>query len=87
MQIVKNIQTDGAKAPAMSAALLDRTLERVTAPVDNIVAAAQAGSPAAFEELHSIYSERLYRTILSFISETFPRSFTSWPPHRYRTLR
>jgi RNA polymerase sigma-70 factor, ECF subfamily len=65
MQIVKNIQTDGAKAPAVSAALLDHTIERVIAPIDNIVAAAQAGSPAAFEELHSIYSGRLYRTILS----------------------
>jgi RNA polymerase sigma-70 factor (ECF subfamily) len=62
MQIVKNIQTDGAKARAVSAALL---VEGVIAPVDNIVAAAQAGSPAAFEELHSIYSGRLYRTILS----------------------
>jgi RNA polymerase sigma-70 factor (ECF subfamily) len=65
MQIVKNIQTDGAKALAVSAPFLDHTVERVIAPVDDIVAAAQAGSPAAFAELHSIYSRLLYRTILS----------------------
>jgi RNA polymerase sigma-70 factor, ECF subfamily len=47
------------------AALLDHTAERVIAPVDDIVLAAQAGSPAAFAELYSIYSGRLYRTILS----------------------
>ena len=47
------------------AAPLDHTVDRVIAPVDDIVLAAQAGSPAAFAELHSIYSGRLYRTILS----------------------
>jgi RNA polymerase sigma-70 factor, ECF subfamily len=47
------------------AALLDHTADGAIAPVDDIVAAAQAGSPAAFAELHSIYSQRLYKTILS----------------------
>ena len=65
MQIVKNIQADGAGALAESAALLDHTLDRVIEPLDDIVLAAQAGSPAAFAELHSIYSRRLYQTILS----------------------
>jgi RNA polymerase sigma-70 factor (ECF subfamily) len=65
MQIAKNIQADDAKTLAVSAALVDYTAERVIAPVDDIVAAAQAGSSAAFEELHSIYSGRLYKTILS----------------------
>lgn len=44
---------------------LDHTIDRVIAPVDDIVLAAQAGSAAAFAEIHSIYSGRLYRTILS----------------------
>jgi RNA polymerase sigma-70 factor (ECF subfamily) len=65
MQIVKNIPADGAGPLAVSAALLDYTVERVIAPQDGIVAAAQAGSSAAFAELHSIYSGRLYQTILS----------------------
>jgi RNA polymerase sigma-70 factor (ECF subfamily) len=65
MQIVKNIQADGVGALAVPAALHDHTLDRVTAPLDDIVLAAQAGSPAAFAELHSIYSRRLYHTILS----------------------
>jgi RNA polymerase sigma-70 factor, ECF subfamily len=44
---------------------LDRTLERVIGPVDDIVLAAQAGSAAAFSELHAIYSLRLYKAILA----------------------
>ena len=46
-------------------ALLDQTMERVTMPLDDTVLAAQAGSPAAFAELYSIYSRRLFQTILS----------------------
>jgi RNA polymerase sigma-70 factor (ECF subfamily) len=65
MQIAKNIPADGADALAVSAALLDHTVDRVIATQDGIVAAAQAGSSAAFAELHSIYSGRLYQTILS----------------------
>ena len=65
IQIVKNIQADGAGPLAVSAALLDHTIDRVIAPLDGIVLAAQAGSPAAFAELHSVYSRRLYQTILS----------------------
>ena len=47
------------------AALLDHTIERVIAPLDEIVSAAQAGSRPAFTELHSTYSRRLYKTTLS----------------------
>jgi RNA polymerase sigma-70 factor, ECF subfamily len=67
------------------AALLDHTVQRVIAPVDDIVLAAQAGSPAAFAELHSTYSKRLYQTILSItrnphdaeeaLQETFLRAY------------
>jgi RNA polymerase sigma-70 factor (ECF subfamily) len=46
---------------------LDHKIERIIAPVDDIVLAAQAGSAAAFAEIHSIYSGRLYRTILSIV--------------------
>jgi len=66
-------------------ALLDHTVARVIAPVDDVVLAAQAGSSAAFAELHSIYSGRLYRTILSItrnphdaeeaLQETFLRAY------------
>jgi len=67
------------------AAPLDHTVQRVTAPVDDIVLAAQAGSPAAFAKLHSTYSKRLYQTILSItrnphdaeeaLQETFLRAY------------
>jgi RNA polymerase sigma-70 factor (ECF subfamily) len=66
-------------------AQLDHTIDRVITPVDDIVLAAQAGSAAAFAELHSIYSGRLYRTILSIannphdaeeaLQETFLRAY------------
>jgi RNA polymerase sigma-70 factor (ECF subfamily) len=46
-------------------ALVDQTLEPVTTPLDDIVLAAQAGSSAAFAELYSTYSRRLFQTILS----------------------
>jgi DNA-directed RNA polymerase specialized sigma24 family protein len=65
MQISKNIQDDSAQALAVPTSFLDQTVEQVIAPVDEIVAAAQSGSPAAFGELHSIYSRRLYQTIYS----------------------
>ena len=68
-----------------AAALLDHSLDRVTAPLDDTVLAAQAGSPAAFAELHSTYSKRLYQTILSItrnphdaeevLQETFLRAY------------
>lgn len=67
------------------AAPRDHTVKRVIAPVDSIVLAAQAGSPAAFAELHSTYSRRLYQTILSItrnphdaeeaLQETFLRAY------------
>jgi RNA polymerase sigma-70 factor (ECF subfamily) len=67
------------------AALLGYAAERAIGPVDDIVATAQAGSPAAFAELHSIYSGRLYKTILSItrnphdaeeaLQETFLRAY------------
>ena len=39
--------------------------ERAIALDDEIVSAAQAGSPGAFAELHAIYSRRLYKTIFA----------------------
>ena len=65
MQIVKNIQTDGAKVLTASIVSSGHTVERVSSPVEDIVATAQAGSSTAFAELHSVYSRRLDRTILS----------------------
>jgi RNA polymerase sigma-70 factor (ECF subfamily) len=66
-------------------ALLDQTIERVTTPLDDIVLAAQAGSAAAFAELYSTYSRRLFQTILSItrnphdaeeaLQETFLRAY------------
>ena len=68
-----------------SSPLLDRTLDRVIAPLDDIVLAAQAGSPAAFADLYSTYSRRLFQTILSItrnphdaeeaLQETFLRAY------------
>ena len=68
-----------------AAALLDHHLDQVTAPLDDTVLAAQAGSPAAFAKLHSTYSRRLYQTILSItrnphdaeeaLQETFLRAY------------
>jgi RNA polymerase sigma-70 factor, ECF subfamily len=65
--------------------LLDHTFDRVIAPLDDIVLAAQAGSPAAFAELYSSYSRRLFQTILSItrnphdaeeaLQETFLRAY------------
>lgn len=68
-------------------ALLDQALERVTAPLDDVVLAAQAGSAAAFAELYSTYSRRLFQTILSItrnphdaeeaLQETFLRAYVA----------
>jgi RNA polymerase sigma-70 factor (ECF subfamily) len=87
MQIVTNIQADGAHAAAVPTDLLDCTVEQAIAPVDDIVAAAQVGSSAAFEELYSIYSRRLYQTIFSIarnphdaeeaLQDTFLRAYRS----------
>ena len=41
------------------------TMERVIASHDEIVSAPQAGLLVTFEELHAIYSRRLYRTIVA----------------------
>jgi RNA polymerase sigma-70 factor, ECF subfamily len=40
-------------------------VKRALTPENEIVSAAQAGSPAAFAQLHATYSRRLYRTIVS----------------------
>jgi RNA polymerase sigma-70 factor (ECF subfamily) len=66
-------------------ALLDHTLDRVIAPLDDMVLAAQAGSAAAFAELYSTYSKRLFQTIFSItrnphdaeeaLQETFLRAY------------
>ncbi len=55
------------------------------ASVDDVVSAAQAGSPSAFTQLHAFYSKRLYRTILAItknhedaedaLQETFLRTY------------
>jgi len=68
-------------------ALLDQTIEHVTAPLDDIVLAAQAGSATAFAELYSTYSRRLFQTILSItrnphdaeeaLQETFLRAYVA----------
>jgi RNA polymerase sigma-70 factor (ECF subfamily) len=65
MQISRDTQDDRAQALAVSTSLLDQTVEQVIASADEIVTAAQAGSSAAFEELHSIYSRRSYQAIFS----------------------
>jgi len=64
---------------------LDHTIGRVTSSLDDIVSAAQAGSAAAFAELYSTYSRRLFQTILSItrnphdaeeaLQETFLRAY------------
>jgi RNA polymerase sigma-70 factor, ECF subfamily len=41
------------------------TAERVVTRDDELVSAAQAGSAGAFTELYSVYSRRLYKTILT----------------------
>jgi RNA polymerase sigma-70 factor, ECF subfamily len=60
-------------------------MERAITPHDDVVPAAQAGSPTAFAELHAIYSERLYRAIIAItkspedaedvLQETFLRAY------------
>jgi hypothetical protein len=51
MQISDTLQTGDTNALAVSEVLAGQTVEQVIAVVDDIVGAAQAGSPAAFEEL------------------------------------
>lgn len=41
------------------------TVDRAVARDNKMVSDAQAGSPEAFTELHAIYSQRLYKTILA----------------------
>ncbi len=84
MQIVKNIQAEGAKGLAGPSAPFNHTVEQV---VDDVVASAQAGSTDAFEKLYSIYSGRLYKTILSItkhphdaeeaLQDTFLRAYSA----------
>jgi len=87
MQISKNIQGNSAQATAMSTNVFDQIIEQTIALDDEIVVAAQAGSSSAFEELHSIYSRRLYQTIFSItrnphdaeeaLQDTFLRAYRS----------
>jgi RNA polymerase sigma-70 factor (ECF subfamily) len=70
--------------PNCTSLLNVRTAKRVTASNDEIVSAAQEGSPRAFAELYAIYSPRLYRTIVGItknpqdaedaLQETFMRA-------------
>jgi hypothetical protein len=76
MQISTNIQDDSAQAIAMSTDVFDQTI----APDDEIVAAAQAGSSAAVEALHSIYSRRLYQTIFSITRNSGARVLKEFLP-------
>lgn len=41
--------------------------DRTTTAVDDVVSAAQAGSPEAFRKLYVLYSRRLYKTILAIV--------------------
>jgi RNA polymerase sigma-70 factor (ECF subfamily) len=40
-------------------------MERAIAPHDEIVSASEGGSPVTFEELHAVYSRRLYKTTVA----------------------
>jgi RNA polymerase sigma-70 factor, ECF subfamily len=53
----------------MNGARLDNldSADRTTAAVDDVVSAAQAGSPEAFHKLHVLYSRRLYKTIVAIV--------------------
>jgi len=48
-----------------TASLNVQIMERTIAPHDEVVSASNGGSPVTFEELHAIYSRRLYRTIIA----------------------
>jgi RNA polymerase sigma-70 factor (ECF subfamily) len=70
--MVDMIQTDCAVPLVKSdhaARLTVHTVDRANAADDDVVSAAQAGSPEAFGKLHSKYSPRLYRTILAITKE------------------
>ena len=85
MGMSEKIHTYPEEASSAQSSHSDQPLNQVTAAVEAIVTAAQAGCPAAFEKLHSIYSGRLYRTIFSItrnpqdaeeaLQDTFLRAF------------
>jgi RNA polymerase sigma-70 factor (ECF subfamily) len=62
-------------------------VERAIAPDDEITSAALAGSPEAFAKLHTLYSRRLYQTILAItknpqdaedaLQDTFLRAYVA----------
>jgi RNA polymerase sigma-70 factor, ECF subfamily len=64
-----------------------RTVRPSTAPDDDILPAAQAGSPEAFRELHTLYSRRLFQTIVAItknrqdaedaLQDTFLRAYVA----------
>jgi RNA polymerase sigma-70 factor (ECF subfamily) len=41
--------------------------DQTAAAIDDVVSAAQAGSPEAFRKLHVLYSRRLYKTIVAIM--------------------
>jgi RNA polymerase sigma-70 factor, ECF subfamily len=63
------------------------TVERAIAPDEDIAAAVRAGSPDAFRKLHTLYSQRLYRTIMAItknpqdaedaLQDTFLRAYVA----------
>jgi RNA polymerase sigma-70 factor (ECF subfamily) len=65
MQGSDDTQADDAQTMVVSDAFLGQVVEQMVTAVDDIVEAAQAGSSAAFEKLYTIYSRRIYKTILS----------------------
>jgi RNA polymerase sigma-70 factor (ECF subfamily) len=62
-------------------------VERAITPDDDIVQAAQSGSPEAFRKLHAIYSRRLHQTIMAItknpqdaedaLQDTFLRAYVA----------
>lgn len=65
----------------------NRAAEGTIIRPDELVSAAQAGSPRAFAELHALYSRRLYKTIVSItnspedaedaLQDTFLRAYVA----------
>ena len=65
MQGSDDTQADDTQTMVVSDAFLGQAAEQVVTAIDDIVEEAQAGSSAAFEKLYTLYSRRLYKTILS----------------------
>jgi RNA polymerase sigma-70 factor (ECF subfamily) len=83
--------TNTAQSPGVNKLAEEQTASRV----EKLVSAAQSGSSEAFEEIQRIYSQRLYRTILSItrvpedaedaLQDTFLRAFAALPEFEGRS--